>query len=321
MTIGHNGYSFDDVVQENLECGLYWAQRDCLIRAIRDPELSHRHRIVVAEIISMTNAQSGVAYPGRKRLAELTGYTEGTIATTIKELVCLGYVVSDRRAPAPGSRALAHYTIVKPTSDELRAAIDAHITAIRAAPDADKIASKPWAKVNNGVHVNTPPDVNNGVHVNGPRVNNGVHVNTPLCSEADVNPVVPTVTRLDSNLELTPVTKADSGRATRLHEVWVLPKSWGVWAADHFVISRDEILSEAASFKDHWTGTGNNRNAAKKNWEATWRNWIRNSRKRYRILQAETSAAADLGMVAKTISTADAEAIRRFEAIVNGGRR
>jgi len=155
--IGHNGYSFDDVVQENLECGLYWAQRDCLIRAVRDPELSHRHRIVIAEIIAMTNAESGVAYPGRKHLAAATGYTEGTIATTIKELVALGYIISDRRAPENGTRALAHYAIVKPTSDELRAAIDAHISFIRAASDGKAEIGRPWSKVNNGVHVNTPP--------------------------------------------------------------------------------------------------------------------------------------------------------------------
>jgi len=321
--IGHNGYSFDDVVQENLECGLYWAQRDCLIRAVRDPELSHRHRIVIAEIIAMTNAESGVAYPGRKHLAAATGYTEGTIATTIKELVALGYIISDRRAPENGTRALAHYAIVKPTSDELRAAIDAHISFIRAASDGKAEIGRPWSKVNNGVHVNTPPDVNPSVHVNGVDVNNGVHVNDRIAEatpKADVNPVVPTVTSLDINLEDRPVSNLEIGRAKRLADDWKLPRSWGTWAAEHFQISRDEILSEAAAFKDHWIGTGNTRNATKKNWEATWRNWIRNSRKRYRILKAETEAAADLGVTTKSISQADAVALRQLDAIVSGGR-
>lgn len=133
--IGHNAYSFDDVVAENMERGVLLAQRDCAARALRDPMLSQRHRVVLAEIILLANPR-GVASPRRATLAERTGYTSSGIAKTVGELVEWGYVVSVRKSPAKGERALAHYAVVKPTIEELQQAITAHIDALRRDYDA-----------------------------------------------------------------------------------------------------------------------------------------------------------------------------------------
>lgn len=308
--IGHNGYSFDDVVAENLERGIYWAQRDALIRIIRDPEMGSRHEIVLAEIVAMTNTETGTCYPGRKWLAEATGYTEGTIATTIKELVAANYLVSTRRAPDGGTRALAHYAIVKPTVDELRAAVDAHIASIRATNVRTKEPSTRWADVKSVVHITKAdvnpvvhlrhPDVNPVVHVNSPNVNPVIHVNEMVADakpKADVNPVVTTVTSSLSNLEETPVTNLEISRPKRLPGDWTLPRSWGMWAIEHFVIGPDEVRCEAASFRDHWVSQGNTRNASKKDWQAAWRNWIRNSRRNWQKRKPEISIAPEFTIV------------------------
>ena len=70
--IGHNQPAFDDVVAENLRRGLYLTQRDVLINSLRDARLSHRHRLALASIIEHTNSRDGMAYPGRRALAQGT---------------------------------------------------------------------------------------------------------------------------------------------------------------------------------------------------------------------------------------------------------
>lgn len=277
--IGHNGYSFDDVVAENLERGIYWAQRDSLIRVIRDPNMTARHEIVLAELIVMTNSDSGVCYPGRRYLSEVTGYTEGTIATTIKELVAAGYIVSTRKAPEPGGRALAHYAVVKPTLDELRAAVDMHIASIRANATRSTEPSKKWSNVKSVIHLRSS-EVKPVVHVNETDVKPVVHVNElipDLCSKAEVNPVVPTVTSLNNNTKnLIGGEKAASRetRATRLPDDWELPRDWGRWATDNFAVRPSEVRKQEPLFRDYWIGLGGDR-GRKANWEATWRNWCR----------------------------------------------
>lgn len=66
-------------------------------------------------------------------------------------------------------------------------------------------------------------------------------------------------------------------RATRLSVDWVLPKAWGQWALeqDH---SEAQIRTEADKFRDFWISKSG-KDAAKLDWEATWRNWMRNCSK------------------------------------------
>ena len=284
--LGHNGYSFDDVVAENLQRGLYWAQRDCLIRAIRDPNLSHRHRITIAELISAMNSETGMAYPGRRALAEATGYTESGIAKTICELVDMGYVASARRSPEAGGRPLAHYTIVKPSASELRAAIDAHIAAIRAAdvtPIGNVTSSSkvtPWGNVTPNRNV-TP--VGNVYTATLKNIKENQEPHSDVTPVGNVTPVVPTVTsKTLTNITSTTRASGEGGvggehkRANRLKADWTIPDTWGRWATDHFDVRPSAVRREADSFRDYWTAKSG-KDAAKLDWEATWRNWCRRS--------------------------------------------
>lgn len=82
-------------------------------------------------------------------------------------------------------------------------------------------------------------------------------------------------------------------KATRLKPDWYLPEPWGVWALENFHITRDQIYAEAESFADYWHGKSG-KDARKTNWEATWRNWVRNSRAKYRRRKINKSIAPDL---------------------------
>jgi len=60
-------------------------------------------------------------------------------------------------------------------------------------------------------------------------------------------------------------------RATCLTEDWVLPEAWAVWAKEN---GCPNPLKEADIFRDWWIAKSG-KDASKKNWQATWRNWIR----------------------------------------------
>lgn len=184
--IGHNAPSIADVVEDMKAAGIYRSHRDALVLCIRDPRLKSRHRVVLAELVLMTNTTTGLAYPGRRLLAERCGFTADTIATTVKELKAWGYVVSERRQPDGVGHPLMHYAVPRPSTEELEAAIAAHVQNIRSKHN-----------VNSGVHVNT------GVHVNSVVT---ADVN-PVVTE-NVNPVIPTVTSKNRTVHRTGETAA-----------------------------------------------------------------------------------------------------------------
>jgi hypothetical protein len=64
-------------------------------------------------------------------------------------------------------------------------------------------------------------------------------------------------------------------RASRLANDWVLPDDWNSWARVTFPqTTADQIQIQADTFRDYWTAKGG-KDAAKLDWEATWRNWCR----------------------------------------------
>ena len=65
-------------------------------------------------------------------------------------------------------------------------------------------------------------------------------------------------------------------RGSRLPESWVLPKTWGEWAASEGW-PETVIRIEAEKFRDYWHGKPG-KDGVKLDWLATWRNWMRNSK-------------------------------------------
>jgi Protein of unknown function (DUF1376) len=67
--------------------------------------------------------------------------------------------------------------------------------------------------------------------------------------------------------------------SSRLRVDWDLPKEWGNWALDERKDwTVDSVRHVAAVFKDYWLGKSGS-GAVKQDWEATWRNWVRNEGK------------------------------------------
>jgi biotin operon repressor len=168
------GPSFAEIVKDVLSSGLLIVQNDAMKRAIRDPRLSHRSRVVLTFVMDHTNSATGMAFPGRKLLAERSGYTEAGVAKALQELRELGYIVDCKRAGPNGGRALMHYVVVKTTPEQREAAITAHVMAIR------KLGTKadvtPVGKLR--------PDVPNGGYISSNVPNGGY--DRQICSQADV---------------------------------------------------------------------------------------------------------------------------------------
>jgi len=67
-------------------------------------------------------------------------------------------------------------------------------------------------------------------------------------------------------------------RGTCLPDDWQLPKSWGEWALQKCPdMTAEGVRHQAERFADYWHAkTG--KDASKADWEATWRNWIRDTK-------------------------------------------
>ncbi len=78
----------------------------------------------------------------------------------------------------------------------------------------------------------------------------------------------------ESFVDAMPVGKA---KAKRLLPDWQLPKAWGEWTLETMGWETATVRLEAEKFRDYWVATSG-RNAAKLDWEATWRNWCRNAK-------------------------------------------
>lgn len=70
-------------------------------------------------------------------------------------------------------------------------------------------------------------------------------------------------------------TKVENLRGIRLSPDWWVSEDEGEWAVKEFNLTTDQVIMQADKFKDYWlakAGAG----GIKRDWQATWRNWIRN---------------------------------------------
>lgn len=90
---------------------------------------------------------------------------------------------------------------------------------------------------------------------------------------SSVTKASPEKRREEKNIESTPSAKSPRGMA--LPQDWSLPEDWKTWAqAERPDI---DVMTAADSFRDFWIGKPG-KDGRKSDWQATWRNWVRNQR-------------------------------------------
>jgi uncharacterized protein YdaU (DUF1376 family) len=80
--------------------------------------------------------------------------------------------------------------------------------------------------------------------------------------------------------------RSESARGSRLPADWKLPEEWAEWCRT----SRPDLDPDkvAAKFADYWHGVAG-KAAVKRDWLATWRNWVRDERQQFKSAPAEVS--------------------------------
>lgn len=240
--IGHNGGpTFDDIAQENRDRGVLVSMKEVIVEAVRDPRLDRRHLRVLAEVMACMNHQTAQAYPGRAILSknmgkwdppdgpETFGYTEAGIAKTLSELVEYGYLVTIKRAPERGMRALSIYTIRKPPLEDLEDQITAWIMAQRMASKRPHPVA--FARRNGAVatsNVTSPRNVTSQGHNSGADVTWGGNVSQPVVTSignvTSPRNVTSDVTYVDrTGTRRKELERTDEGASAR-HEVPPLPE-------------------------------------------------------------------------------------------------
>ena len=82
---------------------------------------------------------------------------------------------------------------------------------------------------------------------------------------------------LSTTTEVIAAAKAPAQRkGKRLPDDWKLPRAWGQWAVEDRRWPPEKIRLEGEKFSDYWRAKSG-KDAAKLDWEATWRNWCRNA--------------------------------------------
>ena len=82
--------------------------------------------------------------------------------------------------------------------------------------------------------------------------------------------------------------KGGDKRGTRLPNDFTVPRAWLDWAMAEKVWSWVDAKGEAAAFCDYWQAKSGAA-AVKLDWEKTWRNWVRNSRRKPGMMEASNA--------------------------------
>lgn len=93
-----------------------------------------------------------------------------------------------------------------------------------------------------------------------------------------------------------PDTPAARPKGTRLAADWKLPKAWGDWATEETGFPADRVRKIAEKFRDFWHAKAG-RDAAKLDWQATWRNWIREEADRAPIRPGGSASSPFAGAI------------------------
>ena len=87
---------------------------------------------------------------------------------------------------------------------------------------------------------------------------------------------------------------AKSPRGTALPKNWILPAQWAAWAqGERPDLDPNRVADE---FRDYWIAKPG-KEGRKADWEATWRNWVRNQRATTYGRPAHSAAPRERGLV------------------------
>ena len=114
-----------------------------------------------------------------------------------------------------------------------------------------------------------------------PLINNGFfEVASGVLAERYQSDSLETETETETETEREKETEAKQRtKGSRLSADWVLPKEWADWARQERPDL--DLRSVGEQFRDYWSAKAGS-GATKLDWQATWRNWVRNQKQFYK---------------------------------------
>lgn len=104
---------------------------------------------------------------------------------------------------------------------------------------------------------------------------------------ANASGVTKPLPREDKKREEENLITPSAQEGSRLADDWALPEEWAAWCKRE----RPELTPSvvAANFADFWHAKAG-KDASKRDWEATWRNWVRNVKGNFAIVKPQPEA-------------------------------
>lgn len=208
-------------------------------------------KFVLTVIANCADGKEFLAFPSIAYIAEATSQDPKTVKVNLNRLKEWGFI-EDSGQRCGGTRQVIVYRI--------------NIGKTGPVKEAQK-----RTKSKNGPSPNSPEKKpKNGVkevqkrRLTGPKTDHG---NVSKRNE-------PSGTVISSS----PTASPPAARGTRLPDDWVLMKKLAVWAlAEQPTWTAEHVRKIAAAFKDHWIAQPGLK-GRKTDWDAVWRNWVRNSK-------------------------------------------
>lgn len=128
-----------------------------------------------------------------------------------------------------------------------------------------------WENGNKGGRPKKNQKQTDGQPTENPAETHGLPMANPPLTQT--KPIRVDKRREEEKTEEAPSAKSPSG--TSLPRDWVLPAAWAAWArATRADLDPERVADE---FRDYWVAKPG-KDGRKADWEATWRNWVRNQR-------------------------------------------
>ena len=217
-----------------------------------------RAEILVHTALAAHADPSGHCWPGRERIASMTGLNPSRVSRATTGLQKKGLL---RKEGAPGYR-IDYYLLSPPL-------------VIETAPVADPVSTPPAAPVSE----TAPSGVQNGttpVSKTAPRTDHGIDQKRP--ERASAEPAAPKPPPAPAAPAPETPNGAHSGFViqirTSIADDWALPDDYRTWATEHRPDLADRLDGIADGFRDYHLSKGT-RSA---NWQAEWRRWIHRER-------------------------------------------
>lgn len=216
--------------------------RLCIIPsdAVSDKRLTHVQLRVLLAIGSYTG-KDRAAFPKQQTVADMLGLARETVNRALAALKRFGYIEIEHQKRADGGQRENLYWV--------------KLDPIEQAP-CDEPVTPPVTLFDH-----TPRDAI-GSH---PRT---IHKNVNTIADAIVEHTAPEQPKRAGSPK-------SGARGSRIPSNWTPTLKDNAFASSEG-LTREEINREADKFRDYWIAASG-RTACKLDWEATWRNWIRNN--------------------------------------------